>query len=684
MEESKEIKKIRLLDKDTINKISAGEVVERPVSVVKELIENAIDAGADAITVEIKDGGISLIRVTDNGCGIDKQDLETAFFRHATSKIKTAQDLEKIVSLGFRGEALASISAVAQVECITKIESDTTGLRYLIEGGTTLAKEEIGCPGGTTFVIRNLFFNVPARKKFLKSDRTEGSYVTELIHKMALSHPGISFKYLVNGAVKLHTSGNYQLKDGIYQIFGKQYATQLRPVNYQEQEQGIEITGYVGEPSLSRGNRQNEIYFVNGRFIKSKWISQGIEQAMEGILMVNQYPFCVLFLQIDSQKVDVNVHPNKMEVRFDNEELIKRSFHQAVAEALSHRQKIMNMQLDQKQQQAESKLEQKQLSDQRQNAPEPFEKKRRTEQLGNLERQPISQAWLKSEIAGQADLAAEQPQADNQKLQNELNLQATKREMAASPADGIKTDAYLSQEVEVQTQLAVNETAPFFDDQDKRATGSLPSNVETNDSLDHFLDREQVKKHRILGQAFKTYWVVESGAELYLIDQHAAHEKVLYEEWIKKIDKGAVPSQILLEPQLYQLSDREMETFRQFRSNFIEMGFDVAEFGENTIVIKSVPYLLNRPLTNLDFIHIFDQLMVGKDKTTTAKYYNDKIATVACKAAIKGNNRISEQEYRGLVEQLLELENPYNCPHGRPTMIRLSKYELEKGFKRIV
>jgi len=641
-----DMSKIHLLDQDTINKIAAGEVVERPVSVIKELVENAVDASSTAITVEIQDGGLKLIRVTDNGLGMNKEDVRQAFLRHATSKIRKASDLEAIGSLGFRGEALASISAVSIVECMTKTKEDIAGIRCVIEGGVEKSFSDIGCPEGTTFVVKDLFFNVPARKKFIKSPRTEAGYVTDLMNRMALSHPGISFKYIVNGKVKLHTSGNYELLDCIYQVFGKEYAKHSKEVYYTKDE--ITISGYIGEPILSRGNRQYEIYFVNNRYIKSKWIQKGIEEGMKEAMMINQFPFAVLFLDISSSQVDVNVHPNKMDVRFNNESQITEMFKEAVSQGANRHEPVAQVSLHEKEEKA---LDQKIRSEERKmikDAPEPFE-------FNRLKKTLPSTAQLNRKKFPIRENKAERKDSEHGRIYDR------------------PTQPHQKMSVNDNSLLSV-ESPHINKNEEKRE--SL--------DLDHFLNKQQIKKHTIIGQIFKTYWLVQYKEEMYIIDQHAAHEKVLYEAWVDKLSETKVASQMLLEPMVYELSDNEFQVYKRYQEELNQLGFEVEIFGESAIVVKSVPYLLNAPLNDLDFIVFFDQLVSGEASIRKDEQHLQKIASLACKSAIKGNDRLSEIEYRGLIDQLLALKDPYHCPHGRPTMIRMSKYELEKKFRRIV
>ncbi len=638
--------KIHLLDKETINKIAAGEVVERPLSIVKECVENAIDAKANAITIDIEDGGLKCIRITDNGVGMDKEDVKSAFLRHATSKIKDSDDLDHIRSLGFRGEALASIAAVSMVECMTKTEDALTGIRYVIEGGQQKELQEIGCPSGTTFVIKELFYNVPARKKFLKTPRTEAGYITDLVYRLALSHPGISFKYIVNKTVKLHTSGNYSLKDCIYQVFGKAYAKQSREVNYTQGE--YTVTGYIGEPELSRGNRQYEIYYVNHRYIKSKWIQEGIEAGFKDALMSNQFPFAVLFLKCSSELLDINVHPTKMDARFEDELLVSQIFKEAIIQTFKQKEPIVDVQLinEKEKNVYEKKLEK---------VPEPFENKRR-------------ESMIKEGKLSEGVNARPTSIKPFETQQPTMSPVMPKKAMPVEENVNAETPKVEIDKVDVPKEVA---------------TASQPNLVGEPITMDAFLDVEKIKKHQIIGQLFKTYWLVQYEKELYIIDQHAAHEKVLYTTWVKKIENHEVSSQMLLESKVYTLSDREFELFQEHHQALNDLGFEVEEFGDNTIVVKSVPYLLNAPLSHMDFIHFFDQIKSGV-RLKKEEHYLHQLATVACKAAIKGNDKMSVLEYQSLINQLLELEDPYHCPHGRPTMIRIRQQELEKKFKRIV
>lgn len=635
---------IHLLDQETINKIAAGEVVERPVSIIKELVENAIDAKSTAITVEIEDGGLKSIRITDNGCGIEKEDIKQAFLRHATSKIVDASDLSTISSLGFRGEALASIAAVSMTECISKTEDELTGIHYKIEGGIEKSFGEIGCPNGTTFIIKELFYNVPARKKFLKSSQTEANYITEFIQRIALSHVGISFKYIVNNTVKLHTSGNYSLIDCIYQVFGKDFAKNSLPVEFESGD--LFIRGVVGQPILSRGNRQYEIYFVNGRYIKSSFIQKGIEEGMKEAMMIHQFPFAVLFLTIPFDAVDVNVHPNKMQVRFSHEALIQEVFKKAVISAFQKRDKVPEALLHEKEEQLEERRVRSENAKFIKDAPEPFETVRRTKTITEPHAFHVSPSKIEAEVT--------------------LLTQSK----TSAPLNSI---IFEKKQMLVENQSQNTNTRPVFENEKSEVL-----------KMDLFLDEQKVVKHRVIGQLFKTYWLVEFNTELYIIDQHAAHEKVLYEAWVKSVQNMNIPSQMLIEPFVYNLSDAEFSVYKKIQIELGSLGFDVEEFGQTTIIVKSVPYLLNEPLTDIDFIYFFDQIYSGEASIKKEENYLHKLASIACKSAIKGNNHLSVIEYEALIQQLLTLDDPYHCPHGRPTMIRMSQYEMDRKFRRIV
>lgn len=635
------MRKIAVLSQNTIDKIAAGEVVERPASVVKELVENAIDAGATAITVEIKEGGISFIRVTDNGSGIPKEQVSLAFLRHATSKITQAEDLLQITSLGFRGEALSSISAVSQMEVITKAPEDFMGVRYVIEGGQEKTLEDVGAPNGTTMLVRNLFFNTPARKKFLKTAMTEGGYVSSYMEQLALSHHDISFKYMVNGQLRLHTSGNANLKDVIYGIYGRDITRELLPVKYEDS--GLSITGFIGKPSVARGNRNFENYYINGRYVKSKLLMKAIEEAYKPYMMQHKYPFVCLQYDIHGEDVDVNVHPTKMEVRFQNQSAIYNATYDLIVNTLSGREMIPEVSLTQKPVVTEKipKKKEEKLS-----VPEPFEKNRIAEEKIAYAPVEIPPAKTKTEIK------KEETKAPESVYQKELYVQVK------------------------PTEEKKENPLPIQESQNKKA-----EQMELFDN--RLLSKEARIRHRIIGQLFDTYWLVEYDNKFYIIDQHAAHEKVLYERFIKDFSKKEMLSQMVSPPTLVSLNLQESNLLKANLETFRELGFEISEFGGKEYSIHAVPANIYGISVKDFFIQILDSLD-QEHVSKTPDILADRIATAACKAAVKGNNRLSIKEADALIDELLSLENPYNCPHGRPTIISMTKYELEKKFKRIV
>ncbi len=682
---------INLLNEDTINKIAAGEVVERPSSVVKELVENAIDAKATAITVEIKDGGTSFIRITDNGCGIDKEDIAMAFMRHSTSKIKEASDLNKVLSLGFRGEALSSIAAVSQIELLTKTPLGMTGYRYCIEGGIQKEFEEIGCPEGTTFIIRNLFYNTPARRKFLKSNMTEASYVSDLLEKLSLSHPDVSFKFINNGQNKLHTSGNTKVKDIIYNVYGRDITANLLEVS--GKTEGIEVKGYIGKPLISRGNRAYENYFINGRYIKSTIITKAIEDAYKNYVMVHKFPFTVLHFNVDTTMVDVNVHPQKMEIRFNNGEVIYKLVYQKLLDVLSGKNLIPQIQIGQ-----EKRYEQKKNPKQ---YPEPFEKNRLAKAAFIKESEPIPRS-----VPSKSDTAV----VSKLKPAPAAPLTATPVPVATAPAASVS----IHQPVAAASSTVVPPPATAPEPIQNRPhqeydfkTGvidkqfSRPFNIDTPKPLpkvstveikdmeqgtlfdDTLLSKEARLKHKLVGQVFDTYWIVEYDGKIFFIDQHAAHEKVLYERLMASINLKDVDSQRLTPPMILTLTMKEEEMVLRYMSDFKSAGFEIEAFGGREYAVYSVPANLYR-LTEKEMLMDMIDCLMEEGNLSGSDIIKDKIATMACKAAVKGNQKMSVREADALIEELLRAENPYNCPHGRPTIISMTKYELEKKFKRIV
>lgn len=624
--------KINVLDNQTIDKIAAGEVVERPSSVVKELVENAIDAGADAVTVEIKDGGTTLIRVTDNGGGIEKSQVENAFLRHATSKISSAEDLTNLVSLGFRGEALASIAAVAQVELITRTPEDLTGVRLLIEGGAVKERDEIGAPGGTTLLVRNLFYNTPPRKKFLKQPRTEGSYVADLMEHLAMSNPKVSFKFLLNGQTRFYTTGNGDLREIVYRIYGKEIADALTDFRYERE--GMTVTGLLGKPVINRANRSYEIFYINGRYIRSTLISKAVEEGYREYLMQHKFPFCILHFQVDTEKIDVNVHPSKLEVRIADGPAFYEEVRAAVEEALRGREMIPEVSLStEKERLAEAKEEEKSKIMAGETAPEPFEANRiaQNRESAAARLSPIQAIYEKSRPAQESVLR--------------------------------QTVDYVASAKEQDTPVEKTEQMELFDDK--------------------LLSGKARERYEIIGQLFETYWLISYQDRLLIVDQHAAHEKVRYERLMRHFREKDLVSQNINPPMIVTLNNRERECYLLHEEEFASLGFEIEAFGGNEYAVRGVPMDLYGYTEESFFYEILDEL-AAEAVTGTPEGIRVRIATMACKAAVKGNMRLSRQEIEALLDELLTLDNPYNCPHGRPTIISMSKYELEKKFKRIV
>lgn len=620
---------IKVLDQTTIDQIAAGEVVERPGAVVKELVENAIDAGASAITVEIREGGKSFIRITDNGSGIGKEDISLAFLRHSTSKIRSVEDLLNVSSLGFRGEALSSIAAVSQVELVTKTREELCGNRYLIEGGREKSLEEIGCPNGTTFVVRSLFYNTPARQKFLKSAMTEAGYVNDFMERISVAHPGIAFKFINNNQVRIQTSGNNKMQDVIYHIYGREICSNM--VEVSSCSEHMNVTGFIGKPVVSRGNRNYENFYINGRYIKSSIISKAIEEAYKPYTMTHRYPFTVLLFQVDSEWIDVNVHPTKMEIRFKNpDEIYKLAFH-AILDTLSGRELIPDIAL------TNTKKEEVKIEA----APEPFEKKRKENFIKEKTYdRPLKPGVEHTEI-GKLKKIIKEPQA-----------------------------AITSEKVQAYTT-----TEPDY--------GMVREAKQLNLFEHKLLSEEARKEHRIIGQVFSTYWIVEYQDKMFLIDQHAAHEKVLYERNMKMLKEQKPMSQMLEPPLVLTLSMREEEILAQYMEFFIQMGFEIEHFGGMEYTIRSVPADLRGIGEKELFLELIDSLE-ERSEHKTPEILLEKVASMSCKAAVKGNRSYSYAEAEALIDELLTLENPYHCPHGRPTIISMSKKEIEKKFKRIV
>ena len=667
-------RQISVLDQSTIDKIAAGEVVERPSSVVKELVENAIDAGASAITVEIKEGGTTFIRITDNGTGIEKEQVPLAFLRHATSKIRKVEDLSLISSLGFRGEALSSIAAVSRVELITKPHEQLIGVRYQIEGGMEKGMEEIGAPDGTTFLIRDLFYNTPARAKFLKTPTTEAGYISSFIEQLALSHPHISFKYMQNGQTKLHTSGNNNLKEAIYQIYWRDITRELIEIHTKDRDETIRIDGFIGKPVISRGNRNFENYYVNGRYVKSKIVTKAVEDAYHTFMMQHKYPFTCLHIQIKGSDVDVNVHPTKMEVRFSDQELIYRQIYQTIIQGLQHKELIPQVTI------GKGRLAVRPAN--RDKAPEPFEVQRRQieQPRGYQMQQKVQPEELKNRAKAANPIAdrtvavaasGEETHKGSVVREQGTGCYGEKRET------GYRNENPAKQNPNLQAGQVVS---------DRRDNIAAPG-VQKAEQMDLFdgklLSPEAKKHHKIIGQVFDTYWLVQMEDKLYIIDQHAAHEKVLYERIVKEMKERNVSSQIVSPPIIISLNLEEQEKMKKYQNIFKTFGFEIESFGGREYSIRAVPQNLFGMTEQGFFIEVLDHLEEDPS-SKTLDVLSDRMATMACKAAVKGNQKLSLRETEALIDELLQLENPYNCPHGRPTIISMTKYELEKKFKRIV
>ena len=725
------MRKIAVLDKHTIDKIAAGEVVERPSSVVKELVENSIDAGATAVTVEITDGGKKLIRITDNGGGIEAAQVPTAFLSHATSKIEKVEDLENIASLGFRGEALSSIAAVSQVELITKTPSAISGVRYVIEGGVEQSLEEMGAPDGTTFLVRNLFYNTPARSKFLKSDSSEANYIGTMMEQLALSHPEISFKYIQNKQVKLHTSGNYNVKDVIYNVYGRDMAKALLEVFYENDFMKIE--GYAGKPEVSRGNRSFENYYVNGRFVKNNIITKAIEDAYKGFVMQHKFPFVSLQIQMTGNDLDVNVHPRKLEVRFARGAEVYDAIYEAVHNALLHRELIPVVPV------GKEERESKVAAVSRGAVPEPFEKSRRTElhcegaaekagrsSAGNNE-SCYSQAAEKTVLTGKTALTEKTAPTgkinSSGSLVNSSGCQASSvlREQAIYQAKPFSKEeealfsGTLKEAVEAEEKAdkSVDEkaaedniSAEEMNDADNQAETAVSVNYEIPDKsepgqsdpgseypsvggkqLELFQEKllapESRSRHKLIGQLFDTYWLVEFENQFYIIDQHAAHEKVNYERFVKRFKEQSIESQYLNPPLVVTLNMDEQAKLKANEEYFRKYGFEIEPFGGREYCISAVPTNLYGFHEEELFLEMLDNLG-GEGAKDAFDLFTARLATMACKSAVKGNHQMSALEADKLIDELLTLDNPYNCPHGRPTIIAMTKTEIEKKFKRIV
>lgn len=716
---------IKVLDQNTINKIAAGEVIEKPSSVIKELVENSIDSGATAVTVEVKGGGLSFLRVTDNGAGIKKDEVKLAFLRHATSKLVTVEDLLSISSLGFRGEALASIAAVAQVEMITKTADDVTGLRYQIHGGKEISSEEIGAPGGTTIIVRNLFYNTPARKKFMKTDPTEISYIYDLICRICMSHPEISFKFIANGTDKLFTSGNGKLRDIIYHIYGRDITSNLLEINAENDY--MKISGYIARPCISRGNRSFEGYYVNHRYIKSAVLTKAIEDAFRTFVMIHKFPFTEINFQVRPDLLDVNVHPTKMELKFANSQDIYSFTYNAIRETLLFKELIPDV--------APGKDPKPETFKQRDvgKAPEAFENKRR-EAIVRAEERTVPQSQPEQHRPAEPQNQPEQlrsaetqtspqqlcpiePQTSSQPVHPVIEIideTSSSNNKGSDVIDNNKMEkpagnyiyADRNNDLEraiVQNRNVVNESPAYTAPAPARpsvtaatqdSTVSAASDaayieeagkkyVQQDMFQEKFLTKEARAKHRLIGQLFKTYWLIEYDGKFFIMDQHAAHEKVKHEELMENYKNKKIYSQYLMPPAVVTLSAAEIEFLHENMEMFEALGYQIENFGGREFKLNAVP----DNLFGLDGRELFIDFIADASssaKKVTIDTFIHKLSTMACKAAIKGNTEISFKEADALIDQLLKLENPYTCPHGRPTVISMTEAEIEKKFKRIV
>ena len=636
---------IHILDNNTINKIAAGEVVERPSSVVKELVENSIDAGAGAVTIEIRDGGTTLIRITDNGSGISKEDVEKAFIRHATSKIEKIDDLENVISLGFRGEALASIASVSQVEMITKTKDSDIGTKIEIYGGKIIEKTEAASNNGTSISVKNLFFNVPARRKFLKKPSVESGYISDIINKIALGHPEVSIKYINNSNTMLHTSGNNDLKTAFYHIYGKEMLSQMLDVDVSEN--GMRLYGIAGKPQLSRGTRAYENLFINGRFIKNETVSQAVEDAYKTRLMIGKFPVFALNFYIPPEYIDVNVHPAKLEVRFRDNDMVYDFIYTAVLDIFKDKVLIPESSWDS----SNSKESENLIEESKEKFP--------FESIGNNSNNALS---------SEQELEKPKENVKYVTTENKSIEELQKIYKQAELNDGITKNKFKMQE----------NKNPYYKEQ------KVEQNMLTTDEIGTSTDNTKPFFHnyKIIGQIFATYWIVEQNNSIFLIDQHAAHERVLYERFMKSFNESSVMSQRLIEPVMLNLTESEIETINKNLDLLNKAGFEVERITERDFALKGVPFIFKNP-ESLSFFNNIIDILGEKQLNSVMDTKILSVATMACKAAVKANDRLSIQEATALINEILKLENPFSCPHGRPTIIELTKYELEKKFKRI-
>ena len=649
---------IQVLDQETINKIAAGEVIERPSSVVKELVENAIDAGATAVTIEIKDGGISFIRITDNGSGISKDDIPMAFLRHSTSKIKSIEDLMNVSSLGFRGEALSSIAAVSQVELITKTADDFTGSRYVIEGGNEISLEEVGAPDGTTFIVRNLFYNTPVRRKFLKTAATEAGYVNALIEHLSLSHPDISFRFINNNQNKLHTSGNMNLKDIIYGVYGRDITSNLMEISGKTQD--VEITGFIGKPVICRGNRGYENYYINGRYIKSSIITKAIEEAYKGYIMPHNYPFTAIHFKINPSIMDVNVHPTKMELRFSKNEFVYRFVLETVKECLANRELAARVKL-----------------------PDPVKQQQFTKSPENIKQTEKSYVQENTDSKPYQAPRIEPPRESFYNSTESSVKQKTVNENQTTGFIKNITDYTKMPPTRLPEPFEIKRSDEMIKEDKKIYEAEKKQEAEQLSMFDTPLMSEKAKAdYRIIGQLFETYWLIEYEDKFYMMDQHAAHEKILYERFMNHLKVKDMDTQMIMPPVIIELNMQQEDAYKRNKQAFSRLGFEIEEFGGNAYKVNGLP----AGLPNINLKQMLIDMIDGltDDNSTDLDIITERVATMSCKAAMKGNNKLSFEEAKELIEELMQAENPYNCPHGRPTLIVMSKYEVERKFKRIL
>ena len=649
---------IQVLDQETINKIAAGEVIERPSSVVKELVENAIDAGATAVTIEIKDGGISFIRITDNGSGISKDDISMAFLRHSTSKIKSIEDLMNVSSLGFRGEALSSIAAVSQVELITKTADDFTGSRYVIEGGNEISLEEVGAPDGTTFIVRNLFYNTPVRRKFLNTAATEAGYVNALIEHLSLSHPDISFRFINNNQNKLHTSGNMNLKDIIYGVYGRDITSNLMEISGKTQD--VEITGFIGKPVICRGNRGYENYYINGRYIKSSIITKAIEEAYKGYIMPHNYPFTAIHFKINPSIMDVNVHPTKMELRFSKNEFVYRFVLETVKECLANRELAARVKL-----------------------PDPVKQQQSTKSPENIKQTEKSYV---QENTDSKPYQAPRIEPPRESFYNSTESSVKQKAVNENQTAGFiknTTDYTKMPPTRLPEPFEIKRSDEMIKEDKKIYEAEKKQEAEQLSMFDTPLMSGKAKAdYRIIGQLFETYWLIEYEDKFYMMDQHAAHEKILYERFMNHLKVKDMDTQMIMPPVIIELNMQQEDAYKRNKQAFSRLGFEIEEFGGNAYKVNGLP----AGLPNINLKQMLIDMIDGltDDNSTDLDIITERVATMSCKAAVKGNNKLSFEEAKELIEELMQAENPYNCPHGRPTLIVMSKYEVERKFKRIL